>query len=212
MTGPDFWHNRWETGETGWHLSDVHPSLKKYWGDICKDANSAVFVPLCGKSLDMIWLAQQGHDVIGVELSEKALRSFFEENDLPYATKTGNHFTLFKGDRLTLVQGDYFDLAKDDLAGANTVYDRAALIALPPDMQKAYAAHQRQLLAPGTDILLFTLSYDQTMMDGPPFSTPAERVRRLYQGWCEVTHLGTSAPTDIRGTPAHEEAFHLRVD
>ena len=211
MTDPDFWHKRWEEDAIGWHLPDVHPSLKKYWGEVCLSADSAVFVPLCGKSLDLIWLADQGHDVIGVELSEKALRSFFEENDLPFATEAGKHFTVFKGNRLTFLQGDYFDLTKDDLAGVKTVYDRAALIALPPGMQDAYVAHQKEMLVPDTAILLFTVAYDQSLMDGPPFSTPDDRVRQLYEGWCEVTHLGTSAPTDIRGTLAHEEAFHLRV-
>lgn len=211
MTDPDFWRKRWEDGATGWHLSDVHPSLIKYWGDICTDTGGAVFVPLCGKSLDMIWLAEEGHHVFGVELSQLALRSFFEDNKLPFETETGKRFTTFKSEQFTLFQGNYFDLTNYDLAGVKTVYDRAALIALPPDMQNAYVARQKQIFAPGTNILLFTFSYDQAMMEGPPFSVPASCVQRLYQDWCEVEHLSTSAPTDFRGTLAHENAFHLRV-
>ena len=113
-------------------------------------------MPLCGKSLDMIWLAEQGYQVVGVELSSIAVRDFFRENDLqPIKSKTGK-FTLWQHDNISILRGDYFNLSSEDLGDIDTVYDRAALTALPEDIRKRYVAHLSQIISSNTRVFLLT--------------------------------------------------------
>lgn len=186
---PDFWHERWHLGQTGFHQDDINPYLRQYWQRIGADAASRVFVPLCGKSADMLWLRAQGHAVLGVELSPLAVAAFFAEHGLQPAVHTQGAFAVHEADSLRLYCGDFFDLRAEDLAGVTAVYDRASLIALPPPMRPAYAAHLRRLLAPGSQVLLVAFEYPQDEMDGPPFSVSEAEIRSLYGGDCAIELL-----------------------
>jgi thiopurine S-methyltransferase len=178
---PQFWLDRWKLNEIGFHLPEVHPWLPAYWPRVLGAGPvSRVFVPLCGKSLDLVWLSGQGPDVVGVELSEVAVRDFFREQALLFREDRAGAFTRFRSEKLELLQGDLFDLTAADLAGVDAVYDRAALIALPDALQTRYARHLLELLPHRPPILLITLEYDQSQMAGPPFSTSAERVDALF--------------------------------
>jgi thiopurine S-methyltransferase len=152
---------------------------------------SRVFVPLCGKSKDMLWLLAQGYEVIGVELSLLAVQAFFAENELPATTSRRGKLSISEADGLRIYCGDFFDLSAKDLAGVNAVYDRASLVALPPEMRAAYAAHMQHLLEPGTKTLLVAFDYPQHEMQGPPFSVQAPEVQALYRSWCDFELLYT---------------------
>lgn len=174
-----FWHERWQHNQIGFHLPATNPLLTSHWDSLGVATDSRVFVPLCGKSLDLLWLHTQGHSVVGAELSPLAVRDFFAENRLtPHTTQQGA-FTRWESAGITLLQGDFFNLGAADLAGCTAVYDRAALIALPPPMRQQYAKHLHALL-PHAPILLITLEYDQGEMQGPPFAVPEEEVQALY--------------------------------
>ncbi|HMC13854.1 MAG TPA: thiopurine S-methyltransferase, partial [Gallionellaceae bacterium] len=137
----DFWLERWEREEIGFHQDEINPYLRQYWHELHHDQGGEVFVPLCGKSLDMLWLRKQGYSVLGVEISSIAVQSFFKENGYNSNHVTGNKFEICEADNIKILCGDFFDLGKDYLAKVRTVYDRASLVALPPEMRKRYARH-----------------------------------------------------------------------
>ena len=175
-----FWLERWVRQDTGFHQRDVNAHLRSFWPVLGLAAGDAVFVPLCGKSGDMTWLRAQGHPVLGVELSPLAVTAFFSENGLAPQRRRQGVFDVAESDGIRIFCGDFFDLTVDDLAGMKVVYDRAALVALPPTMRERYAAHMAEILPPGTPMLLLTLEYPPAQMQGPPFSVPPSEVERLY--------------------------------
>jgi thiopurine S-methyltransferase len=173
---PEFWHKKWESGQIGFHLAEVNPYLQRHWAVA---ATARVLVPLCGKSLDLAWLAGRGHQVLGVELSEKAIEDFFSEHQvLPQISQKGA-FKVYSSDAIELWCGDFFALTASDVADCTALYDRAALIALPAPMRERYAAHLQQILAQGVEGVLITLDYDQAQMPGPPFAVGDDEVQRL---------------------------------
>ncbi len=184
----DFWHNRWENNLTGFHLDEVNPHLKENWSVLSLPAGSRIFVPLCGKSLDLIWLAKQGHQVIGIELSHLAVEAFFSENQLKVERHQVGGLELWQSEKISLFCGDFFELTAETLGQVDAVYDRASLIALPPAMRQDYAAKMAEL-AQSAPKLLVTLEYEQSKMDGPPFSVSEDEVRALYQAKYQVNQL-----------------------
>jgi thiopurine S-methyltransferase len=187
---PEFWHDRWRTGHVGFHQSAVDQRLMAYWPRLKLAAASRVFVPLCGKSVDLLWLREQGHLVVGVELSAVALESFCMENGIPARRRLAGDFDVYQAERLRLYRGDYFVLSTEQLGDVGAVYDRAALISWPTELRESYAAHMAALTRPGTQTLLITLEYNQAQMSGPPFSVSADDVGRLYAAHHEIRQLG----------------------
>ncbi|RLA36154.1 MAG: thiopurine S-methyltransferase [Gammaproteobacteria bacterium] len=179
----DFWHRRWHKNEIGFHQETVNPYLLEYWPKLGAGLGSTVFVPLCGKSLDLAWLRGQGHGVIGIELSRVAIETFFREQRLEATRRPQGSFERWKADGYRLLCGDFFALTRDDLGPVDVVYDRASLIALPPGMRVRYAAHLRNLLPAGLSVLLITVEYPQKEMDGPPFAVQQDEVESLYSDW-----------------------------
>ena len=177
---PSFWHTRWEAGQTGFHQDQVHALLVEHWAALGVTEGGTVFVPLSGKSKDMGWLAGQGHNVIGSELSPIAAKDFFVEAGIPVKVSPVSPFKIFTGAGVSIFCGDFFELSGAQLGPLDGVYDRAALVALPPDMRALYA---RKLvdLAAGAPILLVTLDYDQDAMTGPPFAVSDHEVFELFE-------------------------------
>jgi len=185
---PEFWHARWERNDIGFHQEDINTLLAEWWPKI-GPREGTVFVPLCGKSRDLLWLRTQGLSVIGVELSELAVRAFFAENALVPTRTEREGFSVWRADGVTLWCGDFFALRPEWLSEVTGYYDRAALIALPPELRGAYVEHAARLLPRGTRGLLVTLEYEQTEMQGPPFSVPTAEVRQRLGTHFVVTHL-----------------------
>ena len=178
---PDFWHDRWHEGRIGFHQETVTPWLPKLWPTLALPAGSRVFVPLAGKSLDLLWLRAQGHRVLGVELSRLAVEQFFSEHGLTPTTRESRHGTHYAHDGIELICGDAFALDAEALADCEAVFDRAALIALPPALRQRYVAELYALLPSGCRGLLVTLEYPQDQKAGPPFSVDETEVRALYE-------------------------------
>jgi thiopurine S-methyltransferase len=184
----DFWIERWDNNEIGFHQDQINPYLAYFYGvkgpavELRHKLN--VFVPLCGKTKDMLWLSQNGYKVFGIECSERAVKDFFEENALNYKHAEKDQHALYQSQDLPAVievlQGDFFKLQPADMAGITDIYDRASLIALPTEMRERYAKKMVELQQPGIRTLLVTLTYDQSEMNGPPFSVSEEDVHKLY--------------------------------
>jgi thiopurine S-methyltransferase len=176
----EFWHERWRAGQIGFHQSAVDRYLSRYWPELRLTSGGRVFVPLCGKSLDLLWLLERGHDVAGVELSAVALESFCMEHGVPAKRRIVDGFDVYESVNLRLYRGDFFALTPELLGPVAAVYDRAALISWRPELRAAYVDHATALTGPGTQTLLVTLEYAQAQMKGPPFSVVADNVERLY--------------------------------
>ncbi|WP_421525794.1 thiopurine S-methyltransferase [Pseudomonas yamanorum] len=176
---PGFWHERWARNQTGFHLPEVNPYLLRHWPGLGVASGAQVLVPLCGKSLDLVWLASVGHRVMGVELSEKAVEEFFSEQELTPQISQRGAFKVYHAGAIELWCGDFFSLDAGAVADCRALYDRAALIALPPLMREQYAAHLNGLLAQGSRGLLITLDYEQSQKAGPPFAVSDEEVQLL---------------------------------
>lgn len=214
---PDFWLNRWRRSELGWHEDEINRHLAEHWPSLGVHHQARVLVPLCGKSLDMLWLASRGHAVLGVEISPLAAKQFFAENRLEPGIDRLGRFQRFQVDEISLLVGDFFDLRAEQLEDVTAVYDRASLIALPPEMRPRYARHLAALLPARVCSLLITLEYDQSRMKGPPFAVAEPEVRALFERDFEVETLSVfdalaeSPRFRARGLEALEErVYRLR--
>ncbi len=177
----DIWLERWRTGNTGWHQPDVNPLLVEYWPKLKLPEDCPVFVPLCGKSLDMVWLRTSGHPVYGVEIAEAAVCAFFEENGIRFeVAENRDGLPRFSGGGYRIYCGDYLEISAPQIGVAQGTYDRGALIALPPDRRPIYADHIQRVIPEGGETLLITLDYDQSRVSGPPFSVSEQEVQELY--------------------------------
>lgn len=212
----EFWLERWEHAEIGFHQNDINPWLPRYWPRLGATPGSKVFVPLCGKSLDMAWLRKNGHPVVGVELSPLAVEAFFDEYGISPSTSQSGKFQQCEADGIRILCGDFFDLTPADLDGVSTVYDRASLVALPAEMRQQYARHMLNILPAGARTLLVTFEYDQAIMDGPPFAVTPGEVSDLYSAGANVELLERADVLEAnerfkaRGlTALHENIFML---
>ena len=167
---PSFWHQKWDLQQIGFHQPQVNDFLVKYWSSLALSSTEEVFVPLCGKSLDMCFLAEQGHNVLGCELNQIAVQDFFKDNQLPVSHRLQGEHQFYSTEQITLIQGDIFTLPKSECQHISAFYDRAALIAWPESMRQQYADKLAELIPAGVKGLLVTLDYDQAALNGPPFA------------------------------------------
>ena len=168
----------------------------------------SIFVPLCGKSRDLLWLAQQGLQVVGVELSRAAIESFLAEQNLDAAVDRQGDFVRFRCSEqpITVYQGDFFNLPDSVLSECDMVFDRAALMALPADMRRAYAEKFKSDLRAGTVVLLVTLEHSSEI--NPPFCLQEADVRALYADAFSIRRIGEHAE-EFRGKMATSILYQL---
>lgn len=189
----DFWLDKWQKAEIGFHMPEVHPLLVRHGATLGLTDGTPVLVPLCGKSVDLRYLAEQGCRVTGLELSPLAIRQFFEEQGLTPDCSTLGGLPVCETGGLRLIEGDFFAVTPEQLGAVEVVYDRAALIAMPPAMQAGYV-EQLMVLAPQASILLITLDYPPAEMNGPPFPLSSARIQALLG---DHYHLGLLEQQDV---------------
>lgn len=189
------WLKAWSENRIGFHQKNVNKRMVSHWPTLELPPGTQVFVPLCGKTTDMLWIAEQGHPVLGVELSAKAAKAFYIENELEYVVSECDGFEIYSSTNsafaIEIWAGDFFNLTQTHLAQCGAYYDRAAMIAMDENLRAEYSAHMGGLIRPGSRALLLVISYDQDKMKGPPFSVSDENVRKLLgQAFdiCELEH------------------------
>jgi len=151
------WLRLWKDNQTDFHQRQASPMLVRFWNKPTRPRTGRVLVPLCGKSQDMIWLAAQGHSVIGIELSPVAVKAFFNENHLKVKKTREGNFTCWQSGLITIWCGDFFSLQKHQLGKIDIVFDRAALTALPHTIRQQYIAQLCQLIGINCQIFLLTV-------------------------------------------------------
>lgn len=190
---PDFWKSRWAEGKIGFHEGRPNESLVAHF-EVLREARR-VFVPLCGKSEDLAYLASQGLEVVGVELVEDAVKAFFAEHGLDAQVTKKGVLTAYRAAGITIFAGDFFAVTPTDVGEVDAFYDRAALIALPHALREKYVAHVKALVKRG---LLITVEYPQDQLDGPPFAVMKDEVQKHYPG---AKELGQNKATGPRLEP-----------
>ncbi|MEM1237370.1 MAG: thiopurine S-methyltransferase [Pseudomonadota bacterium] len=205
----NFWHERWQSGRIAFHEGAPNELMTRNFGRMGL-APGRIFVPLCGKAVDMVWLAAQGHEVIGAELDPLAVEAFYTENSIAPEVTAHGSLRRFSGDGITIYQGDIFELGSGDIGTIDAVFDRAALVALPPEMRRRYAAHLLEITAKAPQFLV-TFEYSNPAMQGPPHSVPADEVKDHYSDTHEVSELervAISGPL-LNRTTGEEIAWQL---
>lgn len=185
-----FWHERWQTNQIGFHKSEVNPLLLRHASRLSLNKGQTVFVPLCGKTKDLVWWRDQGLKVTGVELSPIACDDFFREEKITY-TKSHHHY---QSESIDLYQQDIFTFKAPQ--GFDFIYDRAATIALPESMRPGYIEKIKSLMEPSTKLLLLTIEYPQDKVPGPPFSVSEAEIRKAFSGMQTELLEAKSGPLD----------------
>ncbi|MGM0783646.1 MAG: thiopurine S-methyltransferase [Pseudomonadota bacterium] len=188
------WLERWREGRIGFHRDGTHPALLRHWPLLGARPGTKVLVPLCGKSLDMRWLARHDHPVLGIELAEEAIEQFVAEGNGAVSRYRQEPFAICRQGSVELWCGDFFHFHIEQAAEIGAFYDRAALIALPAATRQRYAFHLAQLIPPGAPGLLISLTRAPGDTGGPPYSTDAAEVRALFEPNFRVTHLEDGEP------------------
>ena len=215
---PEFWQQRWCEGRIGFNQPNINPLLIKYFSVLNLPKSSRIFAPLCGKSIDMLWLAEQGYHVVGAELVESAVREFFSEQHITptvyehannpaikcYVGRLSDQVSSYS---ISLWVGDIFALSADDIGQIDAVYDRAALIAMPADMRPKYSEQVINLSGNAPQLLL-TLNYDQSEWAGPPFSISSEQIQQYYSNNYQITEL-EDEPATLNANPEMTVTEHV---
>lgn len=207
----DFWHQKWANHETAFHLPEANPLLVTHFPALQLAAGSRILVPLCGKTRDMAWLLAQGMAVVGIELSDMAVQQFFADEGVTPEVSEEGAFRHYRAEGLDIWVGDFFAITPAQVGPITAVYDRAALVALPPDMRSAYT-RQVCALSQSAPQLLVCYEYDQSIQAGPPFAILADEVASHYADRYQLTPLAqVDVPGGLRGKcPATERVWLLQ--
>lgn len=203
---PKFWLDRWQANQIGFHQEEHNSLLVEFWPTLDVADGTRVFVPLCGKSLDMRWLEAEGHQVVGVELAQLAIENYFDQEE-PVTAEPVDRFVRYSGGQTEIYHGDFFDLTTPLLSDVDAVFDRGALVALPHDMRFRYIDHMLRIIPDGCRILLITLEYDQSRVSGPPHSVSGEEVEKHFGVRCDVSLVDSIVTSAL---PPHFETQGVR--
>jgi len=207
----EFWLERWRQNQIGFHEGQPNALLVQHYGQLFDQSPGRVFLPLCGKTRDIAWLLSKGFEVCGVELSAAAIDQLFEELGATPAISEVDKLKRYSAEGIDIFVGDVFDLSAATLGAVDAVYDRAALVALPEDIRKRYSEHLPQITAFAPQLVI-CFEYDQSLMDGPPFSISEDMVTGLYGSGYTIENLAVrDVPGGLKGVcPATEAALILR--
>lgn len=207
----DFWHQKWQKNQMGFHLSEANPLLVKHFSSLNLTKNSRIFLPLCGKTLDIAWLLNQGYQVVGVELSAIAVDALFTQLDIQPDISESGELKRYQATHIDIFVGDIFALSKVQLGHIDAIYDRAAFVALPDGIRQQYSQYLMQLSGHASQLLV-TFEYDQSLHAGPPFSITEQMVNDHYAAHYVIQLLSSETmPDGLKGQyPAMEQVWLLK--
>lgn len=207
----NFWHNKWQKQEIGFHLAEVNPLLIQYFPSLSLQTAARVFLPLCGKTKDIHWLLARGYHVVGAELSQIAIDQLFAELALTPQINQLGKLLHYSAKNIDIFVGDIFELSPEVLQPVDAIYDRAALVALPPAMRQQYTTHLMHLTQTAPQLVV-SLAYDQNLVDGPPFSVTDQEVHHHYQASYKLQLLSSiDTPDGLKGKyPLTEQVWLLQ--
>ncbi len=184
----EFWLNKWKTNDIAFHEKDANPDLINYLSELNLHQGDCIFVPFCGKSKDMLWLAEKGFNVIGVELSTIACNDFFSELNITPTIVQKPKFSVYQYKNIKLFCGDLFDLTSADLSSVKAIYDCKALIALPFNLRKKYVDHIISCTQTKINILVLTRE-SNSVVTPPPFPINKAEIDLLFNSHFDVKQI-----------------------
>ena len=207
----NFWKQKWEKNEIAFHESKANPLLLKYFKELSSARGSRIFIPLCGKTLDIGWLLSNGYCVAGAELSEIAVQQLFMDLVIEPKISVVDHVHHYSAENIDIFVGDIFNVTGEMLGSIDAIYDRAALVALPEEMRNRYSAHLMKITGKAPQLLI-CYEYDQSLTDGPPFSISDAEVRRQYDRDYDLALIESADVSGgLRGKfPAKEKVWLLQ--
>lgn len=205
----EFWHDKWQKNEIGFHLNQPHSLLVKYIDSLNLEKNNRIFLPLCGKSLDIHWLLAQGYHLIGIDLSPIAIEELMAELAIPFTERKLEKLTHYHHPKIDLFVGDFFELTSSNIGKIDAIYDRAALVALPEEMRTDYAQHLMQISNQATQLLI-SFEYDQSVMAGPPFSISPQQLKDYYSKQYQLQLLDSQTELLKGKVDAEEKVWLLK--
>lgn len=205
----EFWHDKWQKNEIGFHLNQPHSLLVKYIDSLNLEKNNRIFLPLCGKSLDIHWLLAQGYHLIGIDLSPIAIEELISELAIPFTERKLEKLTHYHHPQIDLFVGDFFELTSSNIGKIDAIYDRAALVALPEEMRTDYAQHLMQISNQATQLLI-SFEYDQSVMAGPPFSISPQQLKDYYSKQYQLQLLDSQTELLKGKVDAEEKVWLLK--
>ena len=195
----DFWKQKWQKNEIGFHERKPNPLLVSYFEKLNLVEGGRIFLPLCGKTLDIAWLLSKGYRVVGAELSELAIEQLFVDLGVEPVVITLGNTSHYSAENIDIFVGDIFELSSDVIGPVDAIYDRAALVALPEEMRNKYTKHLIDITGTARQLLI-TFEYDQNLIDGPPFSLNSDEVNRHYKGAYSLECIESlSVPGGLKG-------------
>lgn len=205
----EFWHQKWQKNEIGFHLNQPHPLLVKYMGCLNISPNSRIFIPLCGKSLDIHWLLTQGYHVVGIDLSPIAIHDLISTLGLSFTEMQSGNLSHFHHPQIDLFVGDFFELTIEQLGQIDAIYDRAALVALPEQMRSQYNQHLIHIGGHASQLLI-SFEYDQSIMAGPPFAISTQQLQDYYSSEYDIQLLDSQTELLKGKVNAQEKIWLLK--
>lgn len=205
----EFWHQKWQKNEIGFHLNQPHPLLVKYMGCLNISPNSRIFIPLCGKSLDIHWLLTQGYHVVGIDLSPIAIHDLISTLGLSFTEMQSGNLSHFHHPQIDLFVGDFFELTIEQLGQIDAIYDRAALVALPEQMRSQYIQHLIHIGGHASQLLI-SFEYDQSIMAGPPFAISTQQLQDYYSSEYDIQLLDSQTELLKGKVNAQEKIWLLK--
>ncbi len=179
MNENNLWLERWEKRQIGFNQNTPSEYMMKYFERLALPKGSRVLVPLCGKTIDILWLLSEGYEVVGIELSQIAIEELFNDLDKSFTLFSLGDLTKYSSGNLSVFIGDIFDVNADMLGKIDAIYDRAAIVALTPEVRKKYTAHLREISNTAAQLLV-TVEYDQSLRDGTPYSVEEKEIKEHY--------------------------------
>jgi thiopurine S-methyltransferase len=204
-----FWIEKWDNNQIRFHKNEANPALISYFKELSLEKQGRLFLPLCGKTLDIAWILSQGQQVVGAEFSEIAIQQLFTELEIEPQVKEVGRLKLYSAENIDMYVGDIFDLSNDVIGIVDAIYDRAALVALPDEMRIRYSKHLIDITSKAPQLLI-TFEYDQSEMQGPPFSINSEEVKRHYVDSYELKLIKSlDIPGGLKGVCSATEHIWL---
>jgi thiopurine S-methyltransferase len=204
----DFWHNMWETNKIGFHLPDTNALLINNFSLLNIKKGSKIFIPLCGKTLDIQWLLSKGYKIVGIELSQIAINDLFNSLDIRPTIENKGTMIHYSASNIDIYVGDIFELDKEILGDVDAVYDRAAIVALPTELREKYTKHL-SFLTNNKKQLLITLDYNQALKKGPPFSVTPNMVEKYYSDIYNIELVYTQQEENFKNIEIQERVWLL---
>lgn len=176
------------------YLKKVDPILMKNIKELTAGrSNLRMFVPMCGKTHDMLWLADKGHAITGAEINARYIKAFFRDAELEYTLRSEQitpkkkvNVYKAKGKDITLYQCDIFDYSVGVSGQFDAIWDQSALPVINEmgaKRLKEYTSLMQSLLKPDGRHMVEVCKHGANFVD-------SKMLKSLFGDKSDIRYLG----------------------